>query len=228
MAKAVKLKEIAELGISEANHYHIQESYLRQVAHGSPVTARKKSKSEVQATGAKWYRQKGTGRARQGETTNPHMTGGGLAFPPQPRTPRKKLNKHVRRSALRSAVQLHLDAGTAQVIQGQDFNEITRTKVAAELLSKISNYETICLVAPKETSLWRATRNIWNVRMLAPAALNVRDLVESRYLVFTQAALDEFKAMLGAQDSAPVEIEPAEAGEPAAPEPAADDGQEDE
>lgn len=223
MAKTVKLNKIAELGVSEPNLLHVQESYLRQVAHGTPLTAKRKSKSDVRATGAKWYKQKGTGRARQGQTTNPHLEGGGLAFPPRPRLRRKRLNKQVRRNALRSAVMLHVSEGTAHVIQGQDFNDIVRTKDAAGILGKISAYETICLVVPKDAQIWQATRNIFNVRAITANEINVRDLVESSYLVFSQAALDEFKGLLSAQQAG-VEQETAVAGD----ESKAHDGQEDE
>lgn len=210
MAKLIKLKKLDELAIGEPNLLHIQESYLRQVAHGTPLTARRKSKSEVRATGAKWYRQKGTGRARQGEMTNPHMEGGGLAFPPRPRIRRKKLNKHVRRNALRSALMLHMQEGTAHVIQGEDFLAVSRTKDAAGVLSKISGYETICLVIPKGALVWQATRNIFNVRAKTARELNVRDLVESGHLVFAQAALDELKGLLAAQGAEAGEAEEVE------------------
>lgn len=198
MAKTVKLKELTDLGLDQINRLHIQESYLRQSAHIRPLTAKKKSKSEVRATGAKWYRQKGTGRARQGETTNPHLTGGGLAFPPHPRRPRKRLNKHVRRSALRSAMLHHIRAGSATVVQGQDFLEIAKTKAVDAILKKVAGYESICLVLPADVAVWRAARNLWNVRLTTPAALCVRDLVECGQLVFAQGALDEFKQILAA------------------------------
>jgi len=200
LAKTVKLKELTDLGIDQINLLHIQESYLRQSAHVRPLTAKKKSKSEVRATGAKWYRQKGTGRARQGETTNPHLTGGGLAFPPHPRRPIKRLNKQVRRSALRSAVLHHIRAGSATVVQGQDFLEMAKTKAVHAILKKVAGYESTCLVLPADAAVWRAAGNLWNVRLTTAAALCVRDLVECAQLVFAQGALDEFKQVLGAQN----------------------------
>jgi large subunit ribosomal protein L4 len=200
----VKLKELTDLGVDEINVLHVQESYLRQSAHARPLTAKKKSKSEVRATGAKWYRQKGTGRARQGETTNPHLTGGGLAFPPHPRRPRKRLNKHVRRSALRSALLHHIRVGSASVVQGQDFLDIAKTKAVDAILKKIAGYESVCLVLPADVGVWLAARNLWNVRLTTPAGLCVRDLVECSQLVFAQAALDEFKQLLAAHSVAGV------------------------
>jgi len=216
VARIVKVNEIPELALEEANLNHVQESYLRQNTHARPITASKKRKSDVRATGAKWFRQKGTGRARQGELTNPHMTGGGLAFAPKPRTPRKRLNKHVRQSALRSAVLLHIGNGSAHVIQGKDFEGTLKTKEVAELLNKVSSFETINLVVMKDADVNKAARNIWNVRIVSPEFVNVRDLVESGHVVFSTNALAKFKELMAAQVVEPDEIEPvAEADEQA-------------
>ena len=213
MARVIKIKEMKELALDEPNLNHIQESYLRQIAHAHPVTACKKRKSDVRATGAKWFRQKGTGRARQGELTNPHMTGGGLAFAPKPRKPRKGMNKHVRQSALRSAVLLHMLGESAHVIQGKDFDTIAKTKQVAEMLAKVSEFETISLVISRDNPVWKAARNIWNLRVMEPEFVNVRDLVESGQLVFSQEALDKFKDLMAARVAGGIEEEEPEAAQ---------------
>ena len=171
MAKKVKLKELPELQIEKVNTFHIQESYLRQVALGSPLTAKKKRKSDVRATSAKWYRQKGTGRARQGERTNPHMYGGGLAFPPRPRRQVKHLNKQVRRSALRSAVLHHINADSAFVIQGKDFDGFNKTKDVNGVLSGV-DARTISLVVLSDNPVWLGARNLPFVRPVTPEHIN--------------------------------------------------------
>lgn len=199
MAKKVKLKELPELLIEKCNLYHIQESYLRQVAQGSPLTAKKKRKSDVRATSAKMYRQKGTGRARQGERTNPHMTGGGLAFPPRPRKQTKHLNKQVRRSALRSAVLHHINSDSAFVIQGKDFDTLARTKEVNGVLSTVEA-RTMILVLMHDHPVWLGARNLPFVRPVTPEHINVRDLVESEALVFSQSALDYYREMLTLQN----------------------------
>jgi large subunit ribosomal protein L4 len=197
MAQANKLTELPELLIDEPNMLHIQESYMRQMTHDRPLTAKKKNKSEVNATGAKWFRQKGTGRARQGEQTNPHMYGGGLAFPPTPRTPRKRLNKQIRISALRSAVLAHIKDDSCFVIDGKDFEQIMKTKdVAAQLVSLPGS---ISLVIPQDVPVWRSSRNLMMVRQMTAQHINVRDLVETDYLVFSASALEDYKAILKAQ-----------------------------
>src|SRR5687767_5164641 len=127
MASTVKIDALPELLIERPNPLHIQESYLRQIANGTPFTASKKNKSRVSGSTAKIYRQKGTGRARQGERTNVHMRGGGLAFPPLPRLQTKRMNKHTRRSALRSAILHHVSGGSAWRIDGADFAGFEKT-----------------------------------------------------------------------------------------------------
>jgi len=194
VAKAVKIKELAELAIDKPNLLHIEESYLRQVTHGKPPTASKKNKAAVECVGAKWYRQKGTGRARQGARNNPHLRGGGLAFPPHPRIVRKRLNKQVRKSAFRSAVLWHIENGSAFVIKGKDFPSTEKTKAVAAALDNMPG--TVCLVLNEDTPVWRASRNLPYVRLVTPAQVNVRDVIESEYLAFTEDTLSEFSELL--------------------------------
>jgi large subunit ribosomal protein L4 len=196
MAKAVQITEMPELGIDAPNLFHIQESYLRQIAHSRPFTSKKKNKAEVNATSAKWYRQKGTGRARQGEQTNPHMYGGGLAFPPRPRNPIKRMNKVVRRSAQRSAVLWHVQNGSAFMIPGKEFDGILKTKEVAQVIEAVGEGGTVALVVAKDSSVWRSARNMPLVQVLGPLEVNVRDLVHNRYLVFSESGLEQFKRVL--------------------------------
>jgi len=199
MAKVQRVESLPELAIDQPNMLHIQESYLRQAAHAKPVTACKKRKSEVAGTGAKMFRQKGTGRARQGERRNPHMTGGGLAFPPKPRVPRKRLNKRVRVSALRSAVLWHVQNGSAYVIAGSDFEGLAKTKQVAKLLKGLLGGGMVCLVLDPTSLAWRSGRNIAGLLLIEPKELNVGDLADCACLAFSEAALEQYKKMLELQ-----------------------------
>ena len=213
MAKVVRIKELPELNLDVVNMFHIQESYRRQIFHARPVTAKKKSKSDVRATSAKWFRQKGTGRARQGERTNPHLYGGGLAFPPHPRKRKKGLNKQVRISAVRSAVLAHLESESLFYIQGKEFDSLEKTKAIAEVLGKIEGTGDVCLVLTPGTNSWRSSRNLPMVRLISPQHVNVRDLVDSENVVFSKSALVEYKELLVAKnipaDDGAVELEEA-------------------
>jgi large subunit ribosomal protein L4 len=203
MATLIKIESFPELGLEQPNRLHIQESYLRQIANGTPHTAAKKNKARVKASSAKLYRQKGTGRARQGERTNPHMRGGGLAFPPRPRLQNKKLNKYVRRSALRSAVMWHVLNGSAFRIEGTDFGAFTKTKEVAGLLKTVENNGRVCLVVPTGADVNRACRNIGSVRLCRPEGLNVRDLIESTALVFDPDAFAAYNQIIKLQNTGP-------------------------
>ena len=186
------------------------------MAHAKPITAKKQRKSDVTATGAKWFRQKGTGRARQGERTNPHMYGGGLAFPPRPRLQTKKLNKRVRISAMRSSVLAHVLGGTAYCLQGKEFEDAAKTReVFAEVASLLADGQ-VCLVLPADVGAWRAGRNIYGLAMLQPEELNVRDLVDSASLVFTTNSLQRFREQLEARNAAPADVDVEPEAEPAA------------
>jgi large subunit ribosomal protein L4 len=206
MAKVVQLTALEELGIDQPNMLHIQESYLRQIAHSMPFTAKKKTKGEVAMTTAKWFRQKGTGRARQGAKSNPHMYGGGRAFPPRPRVKHVGLNKHVRQNAVRSAVLWHIQQGTAHMIKGADFDAFEKTREVAAVLNGLTRFGTICLVQRRSEPAWRSTRNIWNVRQLVPQSINLRDLMEAHYLVFAESALEDYRELLKLR-LAPLEAE---------------------
>lgn len=214
MAKVIKIKELPELNLDQVNMYHILESYRRQVSHAKPVTAKKKSKSDVRATSAKWFRQKGTGRARQGERTNPHLYGGGLAFPPHPHKRKKGLNKQVRISAVRSAVLAHLDAGSLFYIQGKEFDSLAKTKEIAQVLGKVEGTGDVCLVLTPGSNAWRSSRNLPMVRLIGPEHLNVRDLVDSGSVVFAKSALDVYKELLKAKNIPPDDVEDAAAAGP--------------
>jgi large subunit ribosomal protein L4 len=204
MATTVKIEALPELLIEQPNPLHIQESYLRQVANGTPFTASKKNKSRVTGSTAKIYRQKGTGRARQGERTNVHMRGGALAFPPLPRLQTKKMNKHTRRSAVRSAVLHHVQAGSAWRIDGADFAGFEKTKQVATVLEN-TGARSVTLVIPVGAEVKRSCRNIDWVRVVTPLTLNVRDLVESDSLVFSSEALQDYQSLLELQNNPPEE-----------------------
>ncbi|MCC7478637.1 50S ribosomal protein L4 [bacterium] len=199
MANLVKLEALEELGLEQPNMLHIQESYLRQVANGKPFTARKKNKHEVAGSGAKIYRQKGTGRARQGERMNPHFRGGAMAFALRPRHHLKRMNKITRRSALRSAVLTHIMRGSAWVIQGSDFDGFDKTKLVAGILAGVQGR--VCLIVNQDVVAYRSSRNIGAVRLLSPERINVRDLVESGNVIFAESALQQYKSLLELQNA---------------------------
>ncbi len=188
--------EIPELIVDSVNYGHISLAYSRQRILASPRTAKTKKRHEVKMTSAKWFRQKGTGRARQGARSNPHLRGGGVVFGPIPGERSSKLNRKVRRSALRSALLYHLEEGAIKMLKGDDFENFTKTKDAYSALLQSQFEGKGLVIVQREAPVLRALRNIAGITVLSPDRLNVVDLVNSNFIIFTEAALEEAKLHL--------------------------------
>jgi large subunit ribosomal protein L4 len=152
-------------------------------------TAAAKSRSEVAGTGAKQWRQKGTGRARVGSGKVSHFTGGGVAFPPIPRSYAKKVNKKAKVAAFRMALADLVSGGTVRVLSGATFEEPS-TKRAAGILSKAElDKPLLVLVGAQEVGALKSFRNITGTRVLPVGEAEVQDYVWAKSLLFTEAAV---------------------------------------
>jgi large subunit ribosomal protein L4 len=148
-----------------------------------------KSRGLVSGGRAKPWRQKGTGRARQGTIRAPQFTGGGVAFPPSPRSFDVKVNKKALRAALRSALSDHAQAGTVALVDAAF--DVPSTKQAAQLLADWGQASpTLVVVGEEEETLAKSFRNIDRVAVTVPSELEVTQVVWARSLVVSQAALD--------------------------------------
>jgi large subunit ribosomal protein L4 len=148
-----------------------------------------KSRGMVSGGRAKPYRQKGTGRARQGTIRAPQFAGGGVTFPPSPRDFSVKVNKKALRAALRAALSDHAQAGTLGLVSGDSF-EKPSTKQAVELLATWGQQTpTLVVVTEDEESLIKSFRNLEKVLITVPAELEVAQVVWARSLVVSEAAL---------------------------------------
>ena len=141
-------------------------------------------------TGAKAFRQKGTGRARAGALSTPQRIGGGVAFGPKPRVFRNKVNRKARRRALRAVLSEHLRRGTLAIVDIADF-DAPSTKSAATALDKFGTGRTLVVLAPEgeETTL-KSFRNIKGTDVKASNAVGVADIIGAPRLVLSQAAAD--------------------------------------
>ena len=138
---------------------------------------------------SKPWRQKGTGRARAGTTRAPHWTGGGMAFPPNNRNFGSKVNRKVRKAALRSALSAHAHGGTIGVLDPAGFDEPS-TKAALELLGSWGKELPLLVVAqPDEESLIKSFRNLDRVAVTVPSELEVQHVVWARSLLVSEPAL---------------------------------------
>jgi large subunit ribosomal protein L4 len=158
-----------------------------QAAHRSGTHVLK-SRGLVSGGRSKPWRQKGTGRARAGSTRAAHWRGGGAAF--QPRTNFDvKVNRKVRRAALRAALSSHAAAGTLGVLDGAAFDEPS-TSQAADLLAGWEKQVPVVIVAGEdEDAVVKSFRNLARVAVTVPAELEVTDVVWARSLLITEAAL---------------------------------------
>jgi len=181
-----------------ANKPHlVQAEVRRQLAARRSGTHSTKNRALVSGGGAKPYRQKGTGRARQGTIRAPQFAGGGIAFGPVPRNYSHKLNKKTRRAALRSALSWKLAQSQICVIDSLGIDGYS-TKRMAEILSGLGlDGRTVLIVldAPNAT-VEASARNLPGVDVIRAEGLNVYDVLRHKDLLVTQAAIGAIEARL--------------------------------
>lgn len=193
-AKVVGSMELADAVFNiEPNSQAIFDAVLLQQASMRQGTHKTKTRTEVSGGGKKPFRQKGTGRARQGSTRATQWRGGGIAFGPTPRSYGFKLNRKVRRLALRSALSSKVASNNVTVLENIKFEEI-KTKKFVEVM-KAFNFErkTLFVVDIEEEfdNAFLSMRNIPNAMMLTVETLNVYDIVNADQVVITKAAAEK-------------------------------------
>jgi large subunit ribosomal protein L4 len=160
-------------------------------------TSSTRTRGEVAFTGAKAWRQKGTGRARAGTLGVPNRFGGGVAFGPKPRTYKVKVNRKARRKAMRAALSVHAERGSVAVLDPSAF-ETPSTKAAAAALDKWgARRPTLVVLAAEETGAVKSFRNIERVSVAEVGAIGVADVIGAASLVLSEAALETLKERLG-------------------------------
>ena len=148
-----------------------------------------KSRGLVSGGRAKPWRQKGTGRARQGTIRAPQFAGGGVAFPPSPRSFEVKVNKKAAKAALRSALSDHAQAGTIGVLDGSKFGDASTKSAAAVLAAWGKSTPTVLIFTEDEVALIKSFRNLERVLVTVPAEVEVAEIVWARSLLVSEAAL---------------------------------------
>ncbi len=175
----------------------IHQVVVAQLAAARQGTADAKTRGEVRGGGRKPYRQKGTGRARQGSTRAPQFTGGGVVHGPNPRSYAQRTPKKMKAAALRGALSDRARHGRVHVVSGVVDEAATApsTKVAAAHLRSLVGSRHVLVVAERRDELtWMSLRNVPEVHLLAPGQLNTYDVLVSDDVVFTEGALAEFLA----------------------------------
>ncbi len=172
----------------------VYEAARAEAASHRRGTASTLGRGEVSMTGAKAWRQKGTGRARVGALSVPHRRGGGVAFGPKPRHHIVKVNRKARRRALRGALSVHAERGSIAVVDAAGF-DAPATKTAAQLLGKWgAKGPTLVVVDAEETALMKSFRNIPRVSVLPASAAGVADVLGHASLVVSEKALETLES----------------------------------
>jgi large subunit ribosomal protein L4 len=174
----------------------LHEVVRSQLAHSRSGTASTKSRSQVTGSTKKLWRQKGTGRARVGAASSPLRRGGGVTFGPMPRDYSLKVNRKVRKAALRMALTDKFRVGHVIVIDTFQLEEI-KTKKVFEILQNF-NVDRVLIVSDAQNEiLERSCRNIPNIKLLRAEGLNVYDVLRYEHLLFVEPALGMVEEALG-------------------------------
>jgi large subunit ribosomal protein L4 len=182
----------------------MHQALLRQLANARQGTHDTRNRREVRGGGRKPYRQKGTGRARQGSIRSPQFRGGGVVFGPTPRSHHQDMPRKQRRLALRSALSAKAQAGEMLVLDGFTL-EAPKTRAVAEMLHAIGSEggaespgvtKVLLVLGSHNEVLERSARNLREVRVLLAANLNIRDLLTGDTVLLTRDAVEHLTEVL--------------------------------
>jgi large subunit ribosomal protein L4 len=187
-AKDVSLDE-AVFG-AEIKPHLVHETVRAEFNEHRQGTRAAKSRGLVSGGRTKPWRQKGTGRARQGTIRAPQFKGGGVAFPPTPRDYTVKVNRKAQRAALRSALSDHAQAGTVALLDAAAFDSPSTKGAAALLAQWAKSTPTLVVVTEEEETVAKSFRNLDGVLVTVPSELEVAHVVWARSLLVSQPALD--------------------------------------
>jgi large subunit ribosomal protein L4 len=174
----------------------IHESVIRANAAERQGTHATKNRALVSGSGKKPWRQKGTGRARVGETRNPLWRKGGTVFGPQPRSYDYHLPKKVEKGALRAALAAKLRGGDVVVVDALSASEIKTKSAAAMLRTLGADGKTLVVDVQPDEKFALSVRNVSGVRMMPSNRVTARDVVDTRKVILTQAALEKLQQVL--------------------------------
>ena len=184
-----------ELFDANANVSLMHQVVVAQLAAARQGTHATKTRGRVSGGGAKPYRQKGTGRARQGSTRAPQFTGGGTVHGPQPRDYAKKTPKKMKAAALRGALSDRAREDRVHVVTTFVDGDAPRTKAALATLDAVSQAKKVLVVLDRDDALnWISLRNVPRVHLIEAGQLNTYDVLNADEVIFTETALAEFVA----------------------------------
>jgi large subunit ribosomal protein L4 len=180
----------------EPNRAVVHQAVVAQLANQRKGTADTKTRGEVRGGTHKMWRQKGTGRARQGDRRAPHWTGGGVVFGPHPRSYHKDLPRKMRRIAMKSALSSRVADSTLTVVDDLALTAPKTREIRGILTALGVNRSALIVVGERDEAISRASRNLPEVRAVTPGGLCLLDVLKFRHLVFTRAAVEALTEQL--------------------------------
>jgi large subunit ribosomal protein L4 len=180
----------------EPNQAVVHQAVVAQLANQRKGTANTKTRGEVQGGTHKMWRQKGTGRARQGDRRAPHWTGGGVVFGPHPRSYHKDFPRKMRRLAMKSALSARLAESALTVVDTLTLSAAKTREVRGALPALGVARSALIVIAEADGAVSRASRNLPEVRAVTPGGLNLLDVLKYRHLILTRPAAEALTEQL--------------------------------
>lgn len=175
----------------------MHQALIRQLANARRGTHKAKGRGEVRGGGRKPWRQKGTGRARQGSTRSPQWRGGGIVFGPTPRSYDKKMPRKMRRIAMRSALSLKTSSNQLVIVKDLSLAQ-PKTRDFVDFLGKLDLKDSVLVLLPaRNDNVELSARNLPDVKTLLAGYVNVRDVLGYQALVLTPDTVAEIERILG-------------------------------
>ncbi|MDY0113608.1 MAG: 50S ribosomal protein L4 [Corynebacterium sp.] len=185
----------AEIFDAEVSTALMHQVVVAQRAAARQGTHKTKTRAEVRGGGRKPWRQKGTGRARQGSIRAPHWTGGGVVHGPTPRDYSQRTPKKMKAAALRGALTDRVRHDRIHVVEELVAGQTPSTKSARTFIERLTDRKSVLVVLPREdVTAWKSVNNLANVHTLSQDQLNTYDVLKADDVVFAVQALNEFIA----------------------------------
>jgi large subunit ribosomal protein L4 len=181
----------------EPNTVVMHQALVRQQANARLGTHKTKTRGEVRGTTAKWYRQKGTGRARHGDRKANIFVGGGQVHKPRPRSYTKNMPRKMRRLALRSALSAKAAADEIIVLDELSFDKPATTQVLKLLDNLEIEGSAVILLPERNENVEKSARNLQDVKTLRASYLNIRDLLGYDFVIIPKGAVSVIDGILG-------------------------------
>ncbi len=196
-AEVSKVDLPADIFEAKINVGLMHQAYVRQMANARQGSHKTLSRGEVRMTGAKWYRQKGTGRARHGAQSAPIFVGGGLAHGPKPRDYSKKMPKKMRRGAIRSTLSTLVRDDQLVLVDRLDM-DAPKTKTMLGVIEALAGDKSaLVVVTAEQKAVRKSVSNLARAHSILANYLNVRDLLKYDKVILSLDALEVIKSIWG-------------------------------